>query len=80
MLAKTIAPGVHTLNALMEEGEDYLLDVIRIWHKMRHADPGSERYFDLMADLSVAAIVAKSRMESVMSEIDTITADMPDDD
>ena len=80
MPVKMTAPGVHTLNALMEEGEDYLLDVIRIWHKMRHVDPGSEPYFDLMADLSVAAMVVKSRMESVMSEIDAITEDMPDGD
>lgn len=80
MPSKTISPGVRTLNALMEEGEDYLLDVIRIWRYMRQTDPGSERYLDLMADLAVSVTVVKSRMESVTNEIDAITDALPEDD
>jgi hypothetical protein len=78
--SKNPPPSVHTLNALLEEGEDYMLDLIRVWHKMRQAKPGSERYFNLMADAETCAMVVKSRMESVLKEADAITDAMPDDE
>jgi hypothetical protein len=77
--SKNPPPSIHTLNALLEEGEDYMLDLIRMWHKMRQAKPGSDKYFNLMAEVETAAMVVRSRMDSILKEADAITEAMPED-
>ncbi|MGH9446497.1 MAG: hypothetical protein ACRD3O_12330 [Terriglobia bacterium] len=77
---KNPPPSLDTFHCLMDEGEDYMLDLIRLWHKMKQAKRGSETYFSRMAEVAVAASVVHARMESVMREDDAITDAMPDDD
>jgi hypothetical protein len=64
----------------MDEGEDYMLELMRLWHKMKQAKKGSETYFNPMADVAVAASVVHARMESIMREDEAVTDALPDDD
>jgi hypothetical protein len=73
-------PAVQTLNAMLEESEGYMLELIHLSHRMRQAKPGSEKYFNLMADAATAASVVRAKMGSLIDEIDAITDAMPDDD
>lgn len=82
MTAKTKnpAPSVHTLNAMLDESEGYMQELIKLSHRMHQVRPGSEKYFDLMADAATAASVVRAKMNSLISEVDAITEAMPDDD
>jgi hypothetical protein len=77
---KNPPPSLDTFHYLMDEGEDYMLELIRLWHKMKQAKRGSATYFNRMAEVEVAASVVHARMESIMREGDAITDAMPDDD
>jgi hypothetical protein len=77
---KNLAPSLDTFEFLLEEGEDYMLDLIRLYRKMRQAKRGSDKYFNLMAEVETAALVVRARMDSIMREADAITDAMPDDD
>jgi hypothetical protein len=77
---KNPPPSLGTFEFLLEEGEDFMLDLIRLWHKMRQAKRGSDKYFNLMAEVETAAMVVRSRMDSIMKEGDAITEALPDDE
>jgi hypothetical protein len=77
---KNPAPSLDTFHYLMDEGEDYMRELIRLWHKMKQAKRGSEAYFNRMADVAVAASVVHARMESVIREDEAILDAMPDGD
>ena len=74
------APSVQTLNAMLGESEEYMRELITLSRKMHQAKPGSDRYFDLMADAATAAVVLKGKMNFLISEVNAITDAMPDDD
>jgi uncharacterized phage infection (PIP) family protein YhgE len=76
---KNPAPSVQTLNAMLEESEEYMRELISLSHKMHQLKSGSEKYFDLMADAATAATVVREKMNSLISEVDAITEAMPDD-
>jgi DNA polymerase I-like protein with 3'-5' exonuclease and polymerase domains len=82
MAAKTKnpPPSLDTFEFLLEEGEEYLLNLMRLYRKMKQAKRGSDKYFSLMAEVEAEASRVRARMESVMREGDAITDAMPDDD
>ncbi|MGH9406786.1 MAG: hypothetical protein ACRD3D_13240 [Terriglobia bacterium] len=80
MATKTIAPSVRTLDHLLDEAEEYSKEFLRLRAKMSRLKSGSEPYLDLMADMAIAALSVKLKMESVQEEADAIILAMPDDD
>lgn len=72
-------PSAETLNFLLEEGEDWLYELIDLWHRLRRTKAGGGKYLNVMAEVAAAASRVHVRMESVMDEIDGITDALPDD-
>lgn len=80
MAAKTKnpPPSIDTFEFLIDEGEEYMNNLMRLRRDMKRTRRGSDRYFTLMAEAE--AIRIRARMESIIREGDAITDAIPDDD
>jgi hypothetical protein len=77
--AKNPPPSLDTFEFLVEEGEEYMRNLMVLYRKMKQARRGSDKYFDLMAEVETEASRVRARMESIMEEGNAITEAMPDD-
>jgi hypothetical protein len=77
-IAKTGAT-LETLERKLEEAAEAYGEMDRLQHKLSRLKRGSDAYFRVMSQISVAATVLKAKCESLESITDEIVDALPDD-
>jgi len=77
-IAKTGAT-LETLERKLEEAAEAYGEMDRLRRKLLRLKRGSDPYFDVMAELSVAAIILAAKCQSLDSITDEIIDALPDD-
>ena len=68
-----------TLERKLEEAAEAHGEMDRLRHKLSRLKRGSDAYFDVMSQISVAATVLKAKCESLENITDEIIDALPDD-
>ena len=70
---------LETLEAVLEEAVEAYGEIDRLRHKLLRLKRGSDAYYDVMTELSVAAIVLGAKCQSLDNITDEIIDAMPED-
>jgi hypothetical protein len=73
-------PGLDLLELILDEAVEICQRMERLQAKLRRLKRGSEAYFDVMAEIAVAAGALNVKTQSLERENDAIIDAMPDDD
>jgi hypothetical protein len=70
---------LETLEAVLEEAAEAYAEMDRLRHKLLRLKRGSDAYFHVTSEISVAATVLKAKCKSLENITDEITDALPDD-
>ena len=73
-------PSLDLFELILDETVEVCQRIERLRSKLRHLKRGSDAYYDVMAEIAVAAGVLNVKTDSLMREDEAITDAMPDDD
>ena len=73
-------PSLDLFELILDEAVEICQRIERLRSKLRRLKRGSEAYFDLMAEIGVAAGEMNIKTDSLMREHDAIIDAMPDDE